>query len=140
MYTFTNEQRAFLLYGTRTGKLATVREDGRPHVVPIWFVMDGDTLIFTTGENSVKARNIRRDVRVALCVDDETPPYAFITVEGTAAMSADLGELLHWATRIGRRYMGEDQAEAFGKRNGVPGEVLVRVTPTRVIFEKDVAS
>jgi PPOX class probable F420-dependent enzyme len=140
MYTFTNEQRAFLLYGTRTGKLATVREDGRPHVVPIWFVMDGDTLIFTTGENSVKARNIRRDARVALCVDDETPPYAFITVEGTAAMSADLGELLHWATRIGRRYMGEDQAEAFGKRNGVPGEVLVRVTPTRVIFEKDVAS
>ena len=140
MYTFTNEQRAFLLYGTRTGKLATVREDGRPHVVPIWFVMDGDTLIFTTGGNSVKARNIRRDARVALCVDDETPPYAFITVEGTAAMSADLGELLHWATRIGRRYMGEDQAEAFGKRNGVPGEVLVRVTPTRVIFEKDVAS
>jgi PPOX class probable F420-dependent enzyme len=140
MYTFPNEQRAFLLYGTRTGKLATVREDGRPHVVPIWFVMDGDTLIFTTGENSVKARNIRRDARVALCVDDETPPYAFITVEGTAAMSADLGELLHWATRIGRRYMGEDQAEAFGKRNGVPGEVLVRVTPTRGIFEKDVAS
>ena len=140
MYTFTNDQRAFLLYGTRTGKLATVREDGRPHVVPIWFVMDGDTLIFTTGENSVKARKIRRDARVALCVDDETPPYAFITVEGTAAMSADLGELLHWATRIGRRYMGEDQAEAFGKRNGVPGEVLVRVTPTRVIFEKDVAS
>ena len=60
-------------------------------------------------------------------------------VEGAAALSSDLDALLHWATRIGGRYMGEDLAEAYGKRNGVPGELLVRVTPTRVIFEKDMA-
>jgi PPOX class probable F420-dependent enzyme len=74
MQAFTAEQQAFLLEGTRTGKLATVRKDGRPHVVPIWFVLDGDTLVFTTGEASVKAANMRRDPRVAFCVDDETPP------------------------------------------------------------------
>lgn len=93
MHTFTDEQRAFLLHGTRTGKLATVRKDGRPHVVPIWFVLDGDTLIFTTAEATVKAANIRRDARISLCVDDETPPYAYLMIEGTAATSADLGEL-----------------------------------------------
>ena len=60
-------------------------------------------------------------------------------VEGAATLSPDLDALLHWATRIGRRYMGEDLAETYGKRNGVPGELLVRVTPTRVIFEKDIA-
>ena len=139
MQTFTAEQRAFLLEGTRTGKLATVRKDGRTHVAPVWFVLDGDTLVFTTGEASVKAANMRRDPRVAMCVDDETPPYAYIIIEGTAFFSTDSDALLYWATRIAGRYMGEDLAEAYGKRNGVPGELLVRVTPIRVIFEKDIA-
>ena len=140
MATLTDEQRAFLSYGTRTGKLATVRKDGRPHIIPIWFVLDGDTLIFTTGESSVKAANMRRDARVCLCVDDETPPYAYITVEGMATWSPELNEQLHWATRIAARYMGEDLAEAYGKRNAVPGEILVKVQPTRVTFLKDIAS
>lgn len=139
MPTFTDEQRAFLLHGTRTGKLATVRKDGRPHVVPIWFTLDGDTIVFTTGEHAVKAANIRRDPRVCLCVDDEIPPYAYIMVEGTATWSADLHALLYWATRIGGRYMGEELAETYGKRNGVPGEILVRMTPTRILFQKNIA-
>ena len=139
MVKLTAEQRAFLLEGTRTGKLATVRKDGRPHVVPVWFVLDGDTLVFTTGETTVKAANMQRDRRVCICVDDETPPYAYMMVEGTATFSADNEALLDWATRIGGRYMGEDAAEAYGKRNGVPGELLVRVTPARVVFEQDIA-
>jgi PPOX class probable F420-dependent enzyme len=139
MPTLTDEQRAFLLHGTRTGKLATVRKDGRPHVVPIWFTLDGDTIVFTTGEKAVKAANIRRDPRICLCVDDEIPPYAYIMLEGTATLSTDLGALLHWATRIAGRYMGEDLAETYGKRNGAPGELLVRVTPTKVVFEKNIA-
>ncbi len=140
MAKLTAEQRAFLLEGTRTGKLATVRKDGRPHVLPVWFVLDGDTLIFTTGETSVKAVNMRRDQRVSICVDDETPPYAYTMIEGMATFSADSEPLLYWATRIGGRYMGEDLAEAYGKRNGVPGELLVRMTLARVVFETDIAS
>lgn len=139
MNMLTAEQRDFLLGETRTGKLATVRKDGRPHVVPIWFDLDGDTLVFTTGHNSVKAVNIRRDPRVCICVDDETPPFAFMQIEGTATLSADSNALLHWATRIGGRYMGADLAEAYGKRNGVAGELLVRVTPTKIRFEKNIA-
>jgi PPOX class probable F420-dependent enzyme len=139
MSSFTDEQRAFLLHGTRTGKLATVRKDGRPHVVPIWFTLDGDAIVFTTEEHTVKATNIRRDGRISLCVDDENPPYAYITLEGTASLSSDLDALLHWATLIGGRYMGEELAETYGKRNGVPGELLVRVTPTKVKFEKNIA-
>jgi len=139
MITFTDEQRAFLLHGTRTAKLATVRKDGRPHVVPVWFVMDGETIIFTTGEHAVKAANIRRDARISLCVDDDTPPFAYIIIEGTVTLDTDQSALLHWATRIGGRYMGEALAEQFGKRNGVPGEVLGRLTATKVIFEKDIA-
>jgi len=56
------ERAAFLLHGTRTGKLATVRRDGRPHVQPVWFVLDEDgTVVFMTGSRTVKGRNLRRD-------------------------------------------------------------------------------
>ncbi len=133
------EYREFLLRGTKTGKLATVRKDGRPHVVPIWYDLDGDTLVFTTGGESVKYKSMKRDPRVSLTVDDQTPPYSYVMIEGTVSFSEDPGELLHWATRIGGRYMGEDQAEAYGKRNSAPGEVIVRIKPSRISAYKDVA-
>jgi PPOX class probable F420-dependent enzyme len=140
MESFTADQRAFLLQDTRTGKLATVRKDGRPHVVPIWFVLDGNILVFNTGEHTVKAANMRRDPRVTICVDEEIAPFAYIQIEGTTSFSDDEAELLKWATRIGGRYMGADLAETFGKRNGVSGELLVRVTPNHIIFQKNIAS
>lgn len=141
MATMTDdERRQFLAEGTRTGKLATVRADGAPHVAPIWFVLDGEDLVFTTGKTSAKGRAIRRDPRVAICVDREEPLYDFVVVEGTATVSEDPDELLTWATKIAARYMGDEQAEAYGKRNGVPGELLVRVTPTKIIAEKDIAA
>jgi PPOX class probable F420-dependent enzyme len=137
----TDEVRSFLLEGTRTGKLSTVLKDGAPHVAPIWFVLDdnGD-LVFTTGADSVKGKTLRRDPRIALVVDDEQPPFAYVLVEGTATISTDLDDMLTWATRIGGRYMGEENAQAFGKRNAVPEELLVRVTPSKVIGRAEISS
>jgi PPOX class probable F420-dependent enzyme len=134
-----DEVRAFLVEGTRTGKLATVRADGRPHVTPVWFVLDGDDLILTTDATSLKAKAIRRDGRVCLCVDDQMPPYSYVMIEGTAALSDDVDENRHWATAIGGRYMGADRADEFGSRNAVPGELLVRITPTHVVAWGDMA-
>jgi len=134
-----DEWRAFLRHGTRTGKLATVRRDGRPHVVPIWFVLDGDDIVFTTSASTTKANAMRRDSRVCICVDDETPPFAFVMVEGSATMSDDLDEMLAYATRLGGRYMGVDRAEEFGRRNAVSGELLVRVTPTRILAYAEIS-
>ncbi|MEV5356037.1 PPOX class F420-dependent oxidoreductase [Streptomyces sp. NPDC052693] len=131
--------REFVSHGTRTGKLSTVRADGSPHVTPIWFVLDGDELVFNTGKGSVKGRNIVRDGRVAVCVDDDRPPYSFVVLTGRARVSEDLDEVRRWAARIGARYMGEERAEEFGARNGVPGELLVRVTIDRVLAERNVA-
>jgi PPOX class probable F420-dependent enzyme len=156
-----DEIRNFLLDGTRTGKLATVRADGRPHVTPVWFVLDvppwspsqgsgfaatdgkaavaADDLMLTTGATSLKAKALRRDVRVCMCVDDQAPPYSYVMIEGTAALSDDLDELRRWATAIGGRYMGADRADEFGSRNAVPGELLVRITPTHVVATADMA-
>ena len=133
------EWRAFATSGTKTGKLAITRADGRPHVTPIWFTVDGDDVVFTTDEGSVKGRELRRDPRATLCVDDQRPPYSYVMVEGEAALSDDPAELRHWATVLGGRYMGEDRAEEYGRRNGVPGELLVRLRIGRVIAFKDVA-
>lgn len=140
-----DEIRAFLNAGTRTGKLATVRADGRPHVAPVWYVVDevdnewGFDLILNTGAETIKGRTMRRDNRVMLAVDDERPPFAFVLVEGTVELSDDLDEVLPWAIRIGSRYMGADQGEAFGRRNAEPGELLVRLHPTRVLAAAGVA-
>jgi PPOX class probable F420-dependent enzyme len=122
-----------------TAKLATVRADGRPHVTPVWIAGDGDHIVFTTHQTSLKGKAISRDPRVCLCVDDERPPFSYVIVEGTAALSTDPDDLLHWATVIGGRYMGADRAEEYGRRNGVPGELLVRVTPTNVMAARDIA-
>ncbi|WP_031026637.1 PPOX class F420-dependent oxidoreductase [Streptomyces sp. NRRL WC-3725] len=134
------EWRAFVLDGTRTGKLSTVRADGSPHVAPIWFLLDGDELVFNTGKSTAKGRNLARDGRVALCVDDDRPPFHFVVLNGRARLSEDLAEVRLWATRIAARYMGEDRAEEYGARNGVPGELLVRVTIDNVLAMRDVAA
>jgi PPOX class probable F420-dependent enzyme len=133
------ESRAFLMASPHTAKVATVRPDGRPHVAPVWFDLDGDDVIFTTWHTSVKARDLRRDPRISLCVDDERPPFSFVLIEGTARLSDNLDEVRAWATRIAGRYMGTMRAKAYGARNGVAGELLVRVTPTRVVAHSGIA-
>jgi PPOX class probable F420-dependent enzyme len=133
------EIETFLLTGTRTGKLATVRGDGRPHVVPIWFTLRDDHLVFNTHSSSVKAKNMRHEPRVAVTVDDQAPPYSFVTVEGLATLTEADPDLVDIATDIGGRYMGADRAEEYGSRNGVPGELVVRVSKDRVISALDVS-
>ena len=133
-----NEIIDFLMEGTRTGKLATVREDGHPHVAPIWFVWNDRKIIFGTMDSSIKAKNIRRNPQVSICVDDESPPYAFVIIQGTAKFSDNQKDLLKWNTILGGRYMGKKLAEVYGKRNTVEGSMLVEVTPTKMISEKDV--
>jgi PPOX class probable F420-dependent enzyme len=134
-----DEWRAFVTEGTRTAKIATVRKDGRPHVVPIWFVLDGGDIAFTTWAKSVKGWALRRNQYACLCVDDQTPPYSYVMVEGPVELSTDVDELRRVATLLGARYMGADRAEEFGDRNAVEGEMLVRLRPASVLAEADLA-
>jgi hypothetical protein len=124
----------------RPGVLATVRADGRPHVAPVWYELDDDgSLVFNTGDKTVKGRNLLREGRASLCVDDDRPPFSFVVVEGAVEISADLAEVRRWATRIGGRYMGTERAEEYGARNGVAGELVVRLRPERVVSAQDLA-
>jgi PPOX class probable F420-dependent enzyme len=133
--------RDFVLTGTRTGKLATNRKDGRPHVTPVWFLLDDEgRLVFMTGSTSLKYRSLRRDSRFALCVDDQEPPFSFVMLECAVEEFLDDLELMEeWGTRIGGRYMGADRAEEYGKRNAVPGEYVVRARVERAVALADIA-
>jgi PPOX class probable F420-dependent enzyme len=142
------EIRRFLMQCTFTGKLATVKKEGGSHVVPIWFVVDnvnsksrvGD-IVFTTYSESIKAGNIQREKRVSICVDDQTPPFSFVTIFGIAKISPyKQKEVLKWATKIAERYMGKSNAKAYGTRNSGEGAVLVRIKPTRILAEKNIAA
>jgi PPOX class probable F420-dependent enzyme len=132
------EVREFLSHGTRTGKLSWLSASGRPLVAPVWFVVDGDGLVLNTGQDTAKGRALARDPRVSLCVDLEQPPYAFVQVQAEAELSEDPAELLRTATAIAARYMGADRAEEFGQRNAVPGELVVRLRPVKVLAHFDI--
>ena len=144
-----SEIKKFLMKDTFTGKLATVKKNGSPHVVPIWFIVEEinstnrtrvGNIYFTTGRDSVKAKNIQRDSRVSICVDDQTPPFSFVSIYGNAKLIPyRQKEVLKWATKIADRYMGKKNAKAYGERNSGEDEVLVRIRPIKIIAEKDVA-
>ena len=136
-----DEVRAFLTsVPARPAILGTTRADGRPHVAPIWYAVDDDgSVLFTTGDTTVKGRNLRRTGNAAMTVQDDRAPFSFVTLEGPVTVSEDLDRVRHWAAVIGGRYMGADRADEYGARNGVPGELLVRLTPTKTISARDVA-
>jgi PPOX class probable F420-dependent enzyme len=131
-----DEVVAFLRDGSRTGKLAVTRSDGRPHVTPVWFDIDSATgeVVFLTVAATVKGRALRRDGRISLCADQMEMPFAFARIDGEVAsitpFEDDPEAVRHWATETCRRYVGDDRAEEFGRRNAAPGEVLVRIRPT----------
>ncbi|WP_443070564.1 PPOX class F420-dependent oxidoreductase [Streptomyces sp. NHF165] len=160
-----SEWREFVLTGTRTGKLATHRADGRPHVTPVWFLLDegeggeagrgtgrgrgggvgtGDgqavpMVVFTTWHASLKHKALRRDPRFSLCIDDQAPPFSYVMLECTAGFTDDPDTVRFWATRIAERYMGPDRAAEYGERNAVPGEYLVRATIDNIVSFQGVA-
>ncbi|HEY4703487.1 MAG TPA: PPOX class F420-dependent oxidoreductase [Streptosporangiaceae bacterium] len=127
----------FLTEGTRTGKLAYTNAAGRVLVAPIWYIVEDGDLIFNTGQDTVKGKFLVRERQATICVDLEQPPYAFVQVQGNAELSNDPEELLRTATAIAARYVGPDRADEFGQRNGVPGELVVRLRPTKVLAAFD---
>ena len=133
----------FLMEGTRTGHLATVRADGRPHVKPVWFELAGEPgdfqVVFTTAADTVAGRQ----PAPGRAGDDlRGRPGAAVRVRahrGHAGLSEDPAELLAVATRLGGRYMGAGRAAEYGARNAVPGELIVRVTPARILAQRGIA-
>lgn len=123
-----------------TAHLATVRADGRPHVAPIWIMTDGLDIVFSTGDSTVKGKNLLRSGYAALSMDDSVPPFNSVRIEGPVTFETKMDVVKHWSGKIGARYMGADQEAIYAERNGVPGEMICRLSPSRISGLKDVAA
>ena len=89
---------------------------------------------------SIKAKNIINNPKVSFCTDEQSPPYSFVVVEGNAKLAQNSKDLLQWTTKLASRYMGEENSERIGRRNCVEEELLIEITPTKIIGVKEIAS
>ena len=101
----SNEIKA-LLDGPNFAHLATLMPDGSPQSVPVWVGRQDDNLLICTGEVSLKAKNIRRDPRVALSIIDSHNPYMEAQLRGRVVEFRPDGDLKH-IDAISRKYTGK---------------------------------
>jgi PPOX class probable F420-dependent enzyme len=108
--------------------LATLMPDGSPHVTPVWFELDGRVVRVNSAKGRLKDRNMRRDPRVALAVQDPQNPYHYVQLRGRVVEITEEGADAH-IDRLAKRYLGVDR---YPHRQ--PGEVRVVYTiePVRV--------
>jgi PPOX class probable F420-dependent enzyme len=110
------ERNAFLGEPGVLMRVAVVRPDGSPLVTPVWFLFEDGAVWFTPRARSEWFACLRRDPRVALCIDEQPLPYRKVIIEGEAELVHDAGEDDVWRDRYRRiacRYVPESAAEAY---------------------------
>lgn len=135
MINMTREEREAFLAETRVA-IVSVEDPGRgPLAVPVWFRYEpGGELYFVTGRDSEKVARIARAGRASLCVQTETPPYRYVSVEGAAALAGPPDyerDLRAVAVRYLGETLGERYLESTGGEAARAESVLVRITPER---------
>jgi PPOX class probable F420-dependent enzyme len=115
------------LKGTHFAKLATVLRDGSPQVTPVWYMYDGGKIFVNTAKDRVKYRNILRDDRVQLLVDEG---YQYVLVKGRARVAAERDANKDIET-LAVKYRGEAEGrrqarELYWKQERVTLEILPR--------------
>ena len=116
-------------------RIGVVRADGSPLVTPIWFLHEDGAIYFTPREKSEWFACLRRDPRVALCIDEQPLPYRKVIVEGRAELVHDVGEDDVWRDlyrRIAKRYVGDAEAEAYVQNTIDQPRGLYRVVMSEV--------
>ena len=96
------------------GVVGTLRKDGSPHVVPVWYRYDGEAVHIWTTEERGWVRNVKRDARVGFSVQEPEPPYAAVVMHGRADVkTSDSAEVSEEIRRITRRYIDEPDVEDY---------------------------
>ena len=134
----TVDERDAFLTDLRIGRLATNREDGWPHVTPIWYVWDGERFVLSLGKSRRHLRNIARDPHVTLCVDDDprttdlTKSPRAVVCFGLATLLEDEASVREVTTKVERRYLPEEaRGPELDELLRFEGRVGVEITPER---------
>ncbi len=128
----TDEQRAFL-EAKRVGVLGTVNPSGSPHLTVMWYLLDGDEIVFNTAAGRRKEGNLERDQRVSLLVCDEGG-YKYMRIDGRVTIVTDHETTQNDIRRLASRYYGDEARveravrDNFGKQR----RITYRLPTTRV--------
>lgn len=102
-----SEQARAFLNEKRFAVLATLNRDGTVQQTTMWYLLEGDTILMNTKVNRLKERNLRRDPRISICVEDG---YSYVTIAGTVELIDDPAIAQRDIHRLAARYHGEEHA------------------------------
>ncbi len=109
--------------------VSTASPKGAPHAMPIWYAWKDGKVLFHTGPESKKMRNLRANPRVSVVVDSKVAPYKVVVIEGTAT---ELPEDRDLSREVAIHYLGEKLGASYNEQSG-GGSTLVVVEPTKII-------
>jgi PPOX class probable F420-dependent enzyme len=124
-----SERQLRFLEKPRVGRLATVRQDGSPHVAPVWYRFDAGAFLVLTERGSQKHKNIERDPRVEFCIDDERPPYHTVLVRARVTVEEAPGR--EWRESLAIHYLGEEAGRRYIAENMHANDVMLRIVPEK---------
>ncbi|MCJ7567889.1 MAG: TIGR03618 family F420-dependent PPOX class oxidoreductase [Anaerolineales bacterium] len=130
-FTMTQEERETFLAALHVGVLGISAPDRAPVLVPVWYSYEpGGEIVFITNKNAKKAKRLEQEGRFTLCVQDESPPYKYVSVEGPIVSIEDADHERE-LTPIAHRYLGKERGDAYVTKTSGDEELLVRMRPAR---------
>ncbi len=124
----TPAEREAFLADLHVGILSIQRDGKGPLALPIWYQYEDGEVIISMSGDSVKATLLRRHGRASMTVQDETPPYRYVMVEGPVTVAHEDRDILPMAVR----YLGDELGASYAEQNPPTGaSVIVRLTPER---------
>lgn len=115
-----------VLDGTSTAHLATIMPDGAPHSVPVWVGTEGERVAILTGPETLKARNLRRDPRVAISLTPTDNPFHPVLIRGQVVEWLEGDAAWEVVDRIAQKYIGQPYGRDAER-------VVALIEPTRQI-------
>ena len=119
---------AKLFQGKNLVSLATLMEDGSPHVAPVWVDIDGNTILINTAVGRVKEKNLKRDKRVALSIFDHQNPYHMVSIRGIVTDITTQGADAH-IDKLAKKYFGLDK---YPYHSPDEKRIIVKIKPEKI--------
>jgi nitroimidazol reductase NimA-like FMN-containing flavoprotein (pyridoxamine 5'-phosphate oxidase superfamily) len=112
-------------------RVAVVLSGGRPHVTPVLYAWDGETLQFSTRRRTLKMQGLQPGAWVSVTIDEESPPWRGVLISGAVD---HLPHDAEWAAGALSRYVGEGQARAYADYLALkePDRVRISVRPASI--------